>query len=103
MLGNTADGDTYGNLCMLNAADVKLDYEGECVVAQPESESPVVEIEETVSISESTAVVEPELVTSTSESQETHKTSCVITNKTRHLTKLIHQVMESQQNPSAVS
>jgi len=25
------DGETYGNLCMLNASDVKLDYEGECV------------------------------------------------------------------------
>jgi len=30
------DGETYGNLCMLDAADVKLDYQGECVVAQPE-------------------------------------------------------------------
>ena len=26
------DGTTYGNLCMLNASDVKLDYDGECVV-----------------------------------------------------------------------
>jgi len=33
------DGETYGNLCMLDASDVKLDYEGECVVAQPEPES----------------------------------------------------------------
>jgi len=30
------DGETYGNLCMLDAADVKLDYQGECVVAEPE-------------------------------------------------------------------
>ncbi len=26
------DGITYGNLCMLNASDVKLDYNGECIV-----------------------------------------------------------------------
>ena len=32
------DGETYGNLCMLDAADVKLDYEGECVTAEPEAE-----------------------------------------------------------------
>ncbi|MDH3737165.1 MAG: plastocyanin/azurin family copper-binding protein, partial [Nitrosopumilus sp.] len=32
------DGKTYGNLCMLNVSDVKLDYEGECVVAEPETE-----------------------------------------------------------------
>jgi len=32
------DGETYGNLCMLDATDVKLDYEGECVVAQPAPE-----------------------------------------------------------------
>jgi len=32
------DGETYGNLCMLDAADVKLDYQGECVIAQPEPE-----------------------------------------------------------------
>ena len=25
------DGETYGNMCMLDAADVKLDYRGECV------------------------------------------------------------------------
>jgi len=30
------DGKTYGNLCMLDGADVKLDYEGECVVPEPE-------------------------------------------------------------------
>jgi len=28
------DGETYGNSCMLDAADVKLDYAGECVVAE---------------------------------------------------------------------
>jgi len=33
------DGETYGNLCMLDAADVKLDYEGECVIAEPELEA----------------------------------------------------------------
>jgi len=54
------DGETYGNLCMLDAADVKLDYQGECVIAQPESESTVsIELEETVDISE-TKSVEPE-------------------------------------------
>ena len=26
------DGETYGNLCMLDAADIKLDYNGECTV-----------------------------------------------------------------------
>ncbi len=34
-----ADGETYGNLCMLDVANVKLDHEGECVIAQPEPES----------------------------------------------------------------
>ncbi len=35
------DGETYGNLCALDAADIKLDYEGECVVpeATPEPEA----------------------------------------------------------------
>ena len=33
------DGETYGNLCMLDAANVKLDHKGECVTAQPEPES----------------------------------------------------------------
>ena len=31
------DGETYGNLCMLDGADIKLDYLGECVVSEPES------------------------------------------------------------------
>jgi len=39
------DGETYGNSCMLDASDVKLDYEGECVIAQSE---PVVETPEPV-------------------------------------------------------
>ena len=30
------DGETYGNLCMLDATHVKLDYEGECEITQPE-------------------------------------------------------------------
>jgi len=29
------DGETYGNMCMLNAANVKLDYSGECVSELP--------------------------------------------------------------------
>ena len=55
------DGETYGNLCMLDAVDVKLDYEGECVIAQSEPESEAehsmeeiveeVTVEETVEIS----------------------------------------------------
>ncbi|ABX13146.1 plastocyanin/azurin family copper-binding protein [Nitrosopumilus maritimus] len=32
------DGETYGNSCMLDAANVKLDYVGECVIAEPEPE-----------------------------------------------------------------
>ena len=32
------NGETYGNLCMLNASDVKLDYQGECVIAEAEPE-----------------------------------------------------------------
>ena len=32
------DGMTYGNLCMLGAADIKLDYQGECVTSEPEVE-----------------------------------------------------------------
>ncbi len=54
------DGETYGNLCMLDAADVKLDYEGECVVAEPEVMEEVMEpevIEE---------VMEPEVIESES-------------------------------------
>ena len=29
------DGETYGNSCMLDAANVKLDYTGECVIEEP--------------------------------------------------------------------
>jgi len=51
------DGETYGNLCVLDAADVKFDYEGECVIAQPELEPTVdVELEEIVDASETTAI-----------------------------------------------
>ena len=32
------DGETYGNSCMLDASNVKLDYAGECVVAEPEAQ-----------------------------------------------------------------
>ena len=47
------DGTTFGNLCMLEAADVKLDYEGECVIGQvqPEpSETHTVEIPDGVGV-----------------------------------------------------
>ena len=38
------DGETYGNQCMLAAADVALDYSGECVMAEPEpAPEPVME------------------------------------------------------------
>ena len=36
------DGETYGNMCMLDAADAKLDYQGEC------SSEPAVELEPVV-------------------------------------------------------
>ena len=39
------DGETYGNLCMLDAADAKLDYSGECVVPEPEVVEEVAEPE----------------------------------------------------------
>ncbi|MFB5607353.1 MAG: plastocyanin/azurin family copper-binding protein [Candidatus Nitrosomaritimum yanchengensis] len=45
------DGVTYGNMCMLNAADVKLDYRGECVV------EPVKELSVNSSIMPSIATV----------------------------------------------
>ena len=36
-----ADGITYGNKCQLNAAEINLDYLGECLVAEkPTSETP---------------------------------------------------------------
>ncbi len=33
------DGETYGNMCDLNTADVKLDYSGECVILEPTPET----------------------------------------------------------------
>jgi len=51
------DGETYGNLCMLDAADIKLDYQGECVVAEPEVMEEVMEpaeVMEEVMMEEST-------------------------------------------------
>ena len=52
------DGETYGNLCMLDAADIKLDYQGECVVAEPEVMEevmePAPEVMEEVMMEEST-------------------------------------------------
>ncbi len=49
------DGETYGNMCMLNSADAKLDYQGECVVQEPEPTS------------ESESTSSPELVACTME------------------------------------
>ncbi|MDH3765063.1 MAG: Kazal-type serine protease inhibitor family protein, partial [Nitrosopumilus sp.] len=40
------DGETYGNLCTLNTSDVKLDYEGECIVEATEVEATEVEATE---------------------------------------------------------
>jgi plastocyanin len=48
------DGETYGNLCMLDAANIKLDYQGECVVVEPEVMEDVMEPE--VMESESTSI-----------------------------------------------
>jgi len=52
------DGETYGNLCMLDAANIKLDYQGECVVAEPEVMEevmePAPEVMEEVMMEEST-------------------------------------------------
>ena len=40
------DGDTYGNKCVLDAAKVELDYEGECLYSEPTKESePELELE----------------------------------------------------------
>ena len=44
------DGETYGNLCMLDAADIKLDYQGECVVAEAEPEPETLPMELIISI-----------------------------------------------------
>jgi len=40
------DGETYGNSCMLDAANVKLDYQGECVVVEPVEEPTPEPVEE---------------------------------------------------------
>ncbi len=53
------DGETYGNLCMLDAADIKLDYQGECVVAEPEVMEEVMEPEVMEEVMEP-EVMEPE-------------------------------------------
>ena len=55
------DGETYGNSCMLDAADVKLDYPGECVVEEPMVEE-VMEEEPKVMEKVIETVVEEELV-----------------------------------------
>jgi len=59
------DGVTYGNLCMLDAADVKLDYAGECVVAEPEVMEEVMEpevMEEVMEPEVMEEVMEPEVM-----------------------------------------
>ena len=47
------DGETYGNMCMLDAADVKLDYRGECL------SEPVAESEPTMELPINDVVEEP--------------------------------------------
>jgi hypothetical protein len=37
------DGVTYGNKCQLNAAEIDLDYSGECTVETPTTETPKTE------------------------------------------------------------
>ncbi|MDC4231260.1 MAG: plastocyanin/azurin family copper-binding protein [Nitrosopumilus sp.] len=53
------DGETYGNLCMLDAADVKLDHKGECMAVQPET-TDAIEIKDTITVSESLPIAEEE-------------------------------------------
>lgn len=50
------DGKTYGNMCMLDAADVKLDYQGECVITEPTPELESLPITAIVSIPVGAAV-----------------------------------------------
>ena len=50
------DGETYGNLCMLNAADVKLAHEGECGVDDPIVKPRVEAVPEPVSEDEQESV-----------------------------------------------
>ena len=59
------DGETYGNLCMMDAANVKLDYSGECVVPEPEVVDEVMEPEVVDEVMEPEVVdevMEPEVV-----------------------------------------
>ena len=51
------DSETYGNLCMLNASDVKLDYQGECVIAEPEPEAETLPMALTISIPKGVGVL----------------------------------------------
>ena len=57
------DGETYGNLCMLDATDVKLDYQGECVTAEAEPEAETLPMSQTVSIPEGVGVLGCETTT----------------------------------------
>ena len=56
------DGKTYGNSCALDAADVKLDHQGECMIPEPE---PVVETPEPVVETPEPVVETPEPVVET--------------------------------------
>ena len=49
------DGITYGNPCAIDAADVKLDYEGECIVPEPVVE----EVMETEAVMNAIVVIPP--------------------------------------------
>ena len=39
------DGETYGNQCSLDAANIKLDYSGECLIPEPEVMGDITELE----------------------------------------------------------
>ena len=52
------DGETYGNLCMLDAADAKLDYKGECVISQSEPELESIPVTSAVPAPPETHIVE---------------------------------------------
>jgi len=62
------DGETYGNSCMLDAADVKLDYAGECLVVEPTPEPTVEPTPEPTVEPTPEPTVEPELVMEVPES-----------------------------------
>jgi len=75
------DGETYGNLCMLDAADAKLDYSGECVVPEPEVVEEVAEPEatpepEVVEVPEATP--EPEVVEEVAEPEAAPMNAIVV-------------------------